>query len=795
MSNYYGSTESGTFGRVDTEDFYEHESLLTTDQPLGRVDDDFIEFGGDLKKDILANPTPTPPLISTDPSKLSPSPFTICNTLIILICTVIIVTIAVIEWGPQATSSSLTDDSTDTANDDAYSSGVITNMTTTLWTLKNNKYTTPSANFHPSGPPLTYDFLNKYDAIIEPGQPMELYVYSSSSTRALQSKESSTFQEGKNNQEIDVTSSDKSTNVRRFLEDGPYYKVEVTSCPLNPASSCQCETFSLSIDTSTSSMSSFPSFLSSSSSSSTTTSSYLSHDCTPLEEFSIKLEAFIEGPSDGSTSDIAMGTAVCMYVRREIRSLSADDLSDTMNAMYELYQTDDKHGQTMYGNNYHDITYFTSAHYFGSAGLDADYIHGGQGFLPQHAKFSNVFELAMQSVNNKVTLPYWDYTIDSQYNSLSDAFVFQPDVFGSLTLPANDRSYWYYSDNDLEDGIIPDGRWARLEVDLNSDYITESDLATSPFGYLRAPWSANPSKYILRFPVPSWNTTIGGLPSCSDFYEWFQKESLYDMLRLADYDPHTPTHWTIGNFFGCDILDTFETRGWISTKSDKMMLCKTWIIKLKTFFRAGLITTPEEGACTASENLANTTCAWVCDDSQKDELITALKDEFDNILKKGQMSASDWEAFYTWYCSGDAFKIIYGDHREPGSPKDPSFWPIHTTLERALQARLLAGGGFQNMDWLNGTDANACSSTSCYIDGIQDEYEECCWGHGEDDGFPNFITGERYKNTIWIKNGEFIDMTNPTNENYAMPYVYDTFTWSHCAGLSDGDIDSFLESL
>jgi len=144
------------------------------------------------------------------------------------------------------------------------------------------------------------------------------------------------------------------------------------------------------------------------------TAPYFTFDCTPFDDYSIEIHAY-----SGSSFTTYTGTAKCMYVRREIRSLVSDDLSKTMDAMATIWTTSEEDGQALYGENFHCSAYFVSAHYYGSAGIDADYTHGGQGFVPQHSKLSNVFELAMQAVDPSVTLPYWDYTIDAATVSMS----------------------------------------------------------------------------------------------------------------------------------------------------------------------------------------------------------------------------------------------------------------------------------------------------------------------------------------------------------------------------------------
>lgn len=39
--------------------------------------------------------------------------------------------------------------------------------------------------------------------------------------------------------------------------------------------------------------------------------------------------------------------------------------------------------------------------------------HDGLGFLTSHSLLTNTFEFSLQQVNPKLTVPYWDFTIES----------------------------------------------------------------------------------------------------------------------------------------------------------------------------------------------------------------------------------------------------------------------------------------------------------------------------------------------------------------------------------------------
>lgn len=213
------------------------------------------------------------------------------------------------------------------------------------WTLYNPDYD-PIPMFVDKSTIMRYKILNNFDAIIEPGIAMHIY-----------------------------------------LSQSHYKALSITACPTISSSSCSCV-----------------------SSTQSGTKAFILQHCTPHEDFDLTI--IIEDVTSGSQSYLN-GTAKCMYVRREIRSLTDDDLSSTMDAMAQIWTTGTSEGQKLYGDDFHNIAYFTSAHYFGSASLIADWTHAGQGFLPQHSKLSSDFELAIQAVNSRISLPYWDYTIDS----------------------------------------------------------------------------------------------------------------------------------------------------------------------------------------------------------------------------------------------------------------------------------------------------------------------------------------------------------------------------------------------
>ena len=136
---------------------------------------------------------------------------------------------------------------------------------------------------------------------------------------------------------------------------------------------------------------------------------------------------------------VAQGTALCLYVRREIRSLTSTDLDTYINTLYTLYTTPNEVGKELYGADFENSSYILRHHYFNAAQHDNDHIHEGNGFLMQHVKIANVVDQSLLLIDPRESLPYWDYTLDAVQNGLRHDLspVLQTKTFGeSLFLSA-----------------------------------------------------------------------------------------------------------------------------------------------------------------------------------------------------------------------------------------------------------------------------------------------------------------------------------------------------------------------
>ena len=594
-----------------------------------------------------------------------------------------------------------------------------------LYTMKRTGYNALNF-FSPDASTLyKYDFLLDYKGVIEPYSDMELNLYST-------------------------------------LDSDAYYSY--TICPVNVADATNSECYEGIHSTST-----------------TISSTSVNVECSPYDEYSIEVSEV--SYSTKEVQKTSFGYLLCMYVRREIRELTDDDRDRLMDAMHEMWATDELKGQTTYGEDYHSSTYLLEFHFFNAAWQDGDHIHEGNGFLPQHIKMTNIFETSIQSVDKSVALPFWDFTIENAQNiSIMLSPIFNAEFFGSMPRSINQYWGWTYRNDSLAAGAIQDGRWAFIKADKNDKY----DELQYGYGYLRAPWNMNPSPYLSRF-----TSSNKHLPSCASHYTLLGYTDITDFLFESPYAAHAGTHGVIGGVYGCDAMDDMLANGYLMDEDGQISLCKNWIFYLKEFYRLDYIM--PDSNCTYSEDGhdISLSCGYSCNEELTADFVFELKNilNSDNDCVPYDLQDKGWFAWKDFICEGDGYKIFGGDHLEAASPADPSFWPIHPTLERLLQAKYMAGG-FENEEWpTDATNDYVCDKSYCFDGDDWGYWDDCCYGHYYDDQMMDAQANDRDQG-YGPTNREIHEWTNPSSSDYAMPYIYSDFDWSHCSmvGLDFEDL-------
>lgn len=142
----------------------------------------------------------------------------------------------------------------------------------------------------------------------------------------------------------------------------------------------------------------------------------------------------------------------------------------------------------------------------------------------------------------------------------------------------------------------------------------------------------------------------------------------------------------------------------------------------------------------------------------------------------------DWEANLTSTVKAELLELMCstpfsgGDHAEASSPLDPSFWPIHPTVDRLLQWKRIVQP-FTHAEW---TDPQNASLTDYCKDW---KLNTGCEGHHSYD-LTEWVTHHENDDGEWVSsylsNGEVFHISDPTTSSYRLPYVYDNFEWPHC---------------
>ena len=227
--------------------------------------------------------------------------------------------------------------------------------------------------------------------------------------------------------------------------------------------------------------------------------------------------------------------------------------------------------------------------------------------------------------------------------------------------PADLSAGFLYSSDRIENGRIQDGLWANLAAEVNYDF---PDL-TAGYGYMRAPWSMNPSPYISRF-TSLFNGAIP-LPSCQMHYAALTEYSsmmafFYDVSML----PHAPVHTLAGGIFGCDELRPLLEKGYITSETAMEQLCAGWIFQLKEYYRKFMIR-PRSGCKADLTDLRLSSCGFDCVEDALFDLQNSFQEVFGPYSDLTLPNATEtWTSFI---CNGGpGGKIFPGDHLESASP-------------------------------------------------------------------------------------------------------------------------------
>jgi len=218
-----------------------------------------------------------------------------------------------------------------------------------------------------------------------------------------------------------------------------------------------------------------------------------------------------------------------MTVRREIRQMSDEEVARFFEAMRVYKESGRQDG----GMDLPSLDYAVGRHAIAKGNTTKDQAHFGLAFLLWHAAFLREVEVALQSIDANVSIPYWDWTIDQQLEHPEESVLFTSRYFGDANpvthiVETGALANWSISDDPLQ--FIP---WE------------------SPAGLLRGPGNRNPHPFLTRKVMPQFT-----LPSQEVYASCLSRQSFGDFNMCIDPLPPSPNplhgapHFFSGGFWG-----------------------------------------------------------------------------------------------------------------------------------------------------------------------------------------------------------------------------------------------------
>mmetsp|Transcript_19736 Transcript_19736/g.23496 ORF Transcript_19736/g.23496 Transcript_19736/m.23496 type:complete len:671 (-) Transcript_19736:165-2177(-) len=430
----------------------------------------------------------------------------------------------------------------------------------------------------------------------------------------------------------------------------------------------------------------------------------------------------------------------CMYVRRELRALNHKDRSELLSAMWIPYSTSLKDGVSKYGSKYMDIESINSMHNYWAADFECDHLHDGNGFATQHLALTIRYEAAIQSINPKIVMPYWEYTIESadiitNHNGNFNKFyelsvVFSSDWFGSF-------------DTQQEP-------WSSIQIGKSTE-------RHNSFGLARAPWNFAHEGKVLRyrercgFNTAKLLTDLEGPSTCSSFASILDIGNFENFQDELMHAPHGSIHILLGGMGGgCDHTYKEQLSSYFSD-GNIAKIAQIAAIYVKGLWRAGYIDYTE--CTTDSEDVCEQACVG------SDFIAMGREIEYSlNLWSIEPLHKDDPDGYFAALgkvlCST---KLSIGDMYSSSATIDPLFWVMHTTTDRLMTYKRAKKYTFTDMSWPDST----------------------CVGHSSGDGVI-FDISEQVGDGSLLTNYDLLLASDPKSSEYGMEYIYDSFDYTHC---------------
>ncbi|CAM9430165.1 unnamed protein product [Discosporangium mesarthrocarpum] len=365
---------------------------------------------------------------------------------------------------------------------------------------------------------------------------------------------------------------------------------------------------------------------------------------------------------------------MCKYVRREIRALLEEERQELFDAMRLMWELDTASGRKMYGAEYISAVDLGRFHVAAGASYECDHLHDGLGFTTSHVLITNIFERSLQLINPRLTMPYWDFTIDTSgkdTDMLKDCPLFQESWFGGF---------------DSEDYQVKDGRWANWTIP-DTTLGWQQEGLTDAYGRLRSPWSTNHRGALTRRFGDTCDgdlTSYKPLPECGNHYDLLTTFStFYGFTWESMGRSHGALHIYLGGVIDC--TEQYDRVAELVGDGVASTMRQTGSVSKKLLYRAGLLSCSADKANRPLNTFEQLFSTGVCGCHG---LNLDTGDDFNQVFEAAGLDPDIIDPSNNEDTRRELARILCntpansGDHAQASSNLDPSFWPTHPTMER-----------------------------------------------------------------------------------------------------------------
>lgn len=338
-------------------------------------------------------------------------------------------------------------------------------------------------------------------------------------------------------------------------------------------------------------------------------------------------------------------------------------------------------------------------------------------------------------------MPYWEYTMESaeivnDHNGNYNKFYEISPVFSDK---------WFGNFDTMQEP------WSSIEL-------SKSTIRHNSYGLMRAPWNFASDTKVLRyrercgFNSAKMLIDMEGASSCESFNDVLAMGNFVNFQTGLMHAPHGSIHIMLGGISGdCDTAYKENLHDYYDDDAIAR-IAQLGAVSVKGLWRAGYI---EFSECTTD---TPEHCAQKC--------------VSDDYLTMGQLV---WDLFTPWGIDAidtttDGYltslgqticetTLNIGDMYSSSATIDPLFWVMHTTTDRLMSYKRAKNYAFTDMTWTDST----------------------CLGHSPGDNMFFDISRQVGGDMgTEVTNYDLLMLSDPVSADYGLPYIYDSFDYSHC---------------